>query len=100
MRSARALRFGADRWGSARSMPRTGKPPPVAQLTERNVMGARFEELVWCPTPMGDLSLRRRRDPVQDVDVYEIKLGDEFLMSSLWTAGETELARLGLAGAR
>lgn len=63
-------------------------------------MGARFEELVWCPTPMGDLSLRRRRDPVQDVDVYEIKLDDEFLMSSLWTAGETELARLGLAGAR
>ena len=39
-------------------------------------------------------------DPCTDVDVYEIKLGDEFLMSSLWTVGETELARLGLAGAR
>ena len=32
-----------------------------------------------------------------DVDVYEIKLGDEFLMSSQFTAAEIELARLGLA---
>jgi hypothetical protein len=32
------------------------------------------------------------------VDVFEIKLGDEFLMSSLFTASEIALARLGLAG--
>ena len=62
-------------------------------------MGALFEELVWCPTSMGALSLRRRRDPALRVDVYEIKLDDDFLMSSLWTVGETELARLGLAAA-
>jgi len=31
------------------------------------------------------------------VDVFEIKLGDEFLMSSLFTASEIALARLGLA---
>jgi spermidine synthase len=31
------------------------------------------------------------------VDVFEVKLGDEFLMSSLFTAAEVELARLGLA---
>ncbi|WP_149261046.1 spermidine synthase [Actinomadura sp. K4S16] len=62
-------------------------------------MGARFEELDWRPTPMGAVSLRRRRDPAAGVDVYEIKLDDDFLMSSLWTEGETELARLGLAAA-
>ncbi len=31
------------------------------------------------------------------VDVFEIKLGDEYLMSSLFTASEIALARLGLA---
>ncbi len=34
---------------------------------------------------------------MSDVDVYEIKLGDEFLMSSQFTNAEVELARLGLA---
>ncbi|MET7608459.1 spermidine synthase [Streptomyces avermitilis] len=60
-------------------------------------MSARFEEIDWRPTPMGEISLRRRRDPVSGEDVYEVKLGDEYLMSSLFTAGEVELARLGLA---
>ena len=60
-------------------------------------MPARIEELAWRATPMGDISLRRRRDPVLDVDVYEVKLGDEFLMSSLFTVAEVALARLGLA---
>ncbi|WP_175407351.1 spermidine synthase [Streptomyces sp. TRM64462] len=61
-------------------------------------MSVRFEEIDWRPTPMGDISLRRRRDPASGTDVYEVKLGDEFLMSSLFTAGEIALARLGLAG--
>ncbi|MGC5010181.1 spermidine synthase [Streptosporangium sp. DT93] len=60
-------------------------------------MSARFEELDWRPTPIGDISLRRRREPSLGVDVYEIKLNDEFLMSSLFTVAEIELARLGLA---
>jgi len=60
-------------------------------------MSLRFEELDWKPTPKGEISLRRRRDPVLDVDVYEIKLDDEYLMSSTFTAGEIALARLGLA---
>ncbi|MFI5497290.1 spermidine synthase [Actinoplanes sp. NPDC051859] len=60
-------------------------------------MPRRFEELAFHPTPMGDLSLRRRHDPTVDVEVYEVKLGDEFLMSSLFTAAEVALARLGLA---
>src|SRR5690349_3034791 len=48
---------------------------------------------------MGVISLRRRIEPSLEVDVYEVKLGDEFLMSSLFTAAEVELARLGLAQA-
>ncbi len=57
----------------------------------------RFEELDFQPTSMGDLVLRRRREPTLDVDVYEVKLGEEFLMSSLFTVAEEELAHLGLA---
>ncbi|MGH3330268.1 MAG: spermidine synthase, partial [Nocardioidaceae bacterium] len=60
-------------------------------------MSARFQELDWRETPIGAISLRRRRDPGLDTDVYEVKLGDDFLMSSVFTAGEVELARIGLA---
>jgi len=60
-------------------------------------MSVNFEELDFRPTPMGVLSLRRRRQPSSGIDIYEIKLGDEFLMSSLFTVAEIELARLGLA---
>lgn len=59
-------------------------------------MNASFAELANVATPMGVLSLRRRREPMRKVDVYEVKLGDEFLMSSLFTAGEVALAKLGL----
>jgi spermidine synthase len=60
-------------------------------------MGARFEELAWRSTPMGEISLRRRIDPALGVEVHEVKLGDEYLMSSLFTVAEVELARLALA---
>src|SRR5436853_4945409 len=60
-------------------------------------MSLYFEELDFRPTPMCALSLRRRRQLSSGVDVYEIKLGDEFLMSSLFTVAEIELARMGLA---
>lgn len=63
----------------------------------RGRAGARFEELDWRETPLGELVLRRRWDPAAGRDVYEIKLDDEFLMSSLFTTGEVELARLALA---
>jgi spermidine synthase len=56
-----------------------------------------FEELADHETRMGTLNLRRRVEPTRQVDVYEVKLGDEFLMSSLFTVAEIELARLGLA---
>jgi len=62
-------------------------------------MSAGFEELDWRPTPIGTLSLRRRKNPSSGEDIYEIKLGDAFLMSSLFTAAEIALAELGLAAA-
>ena len=60
-------------------------------------MSVNFEELDFRPTPMGVLSVRRRRRPSSDIDVHEIKPGDEFLMSRLFTVAEIEFARLGLA---
>jgi spermidine synthase len=56
----------------------------------------RFEELDWQETRLGPISLRRRIDPMLQVEIYEVKLGEEFLMSSLFTVAERELARLGL----
>ncbi|MBM86683.1 MAG: spermidine synthase [Rhodospirillaceae bacterium] len=47
-------------------------------------------------TDLGKLSLRQRRELALGVDVFEIKLGEEFLMSSLFTDSEIALARLGL----
>jgi spermidine synthase len=61
-------------------------------------MSARFAELAHRETPIGTVSLRRRWDPVAKAEVHEVKLDDEYLMSSLFTAAEIELARLGLAG--
>jgi spermidine synthase len=60
-------------------------------------MTARFEELDWQPTPWGVISLRRRVNPVSGEQVYEVKLDDDFLMSSLFTAAEVEVAQLALA---
>jgi spermidine synthase len=60
-------------------------------------VSARFEELDWSPTPIGEVSLRRRRDPVTGVDIFEVKLGEEFLMSSLFTVAEIDVARRALA---
>ena len=56
-----------------------------------------FEELDYRDTPKGGVSLRRRFDPKVELEVYEVKLDDEFLMSSLFTEGEVALAKLGLA---
>ena len=60
-------------------------------------MSRLFEELGREPTPMGDISLRRRWEPELELNVWEVILGDEFLMSSLFTTGERALASLGLA---
>ena len=60
----------------------------------------RFEELDWRQTPIGEISLRRRLEPTLQVDVYEVRLDEDFLMSSLFTVAEVALADLGLAAHR
>jgi spermidine synthase len=57
-----------------------------------------FEELDYQPTPIGDVSLRRKRIAMLgDREVYEVMLGESFLMSSLFTAVEEAVSDLGLA---
>ncbi|WP_370639616.1 spermidine synthase [Allobranchiibius sp. GilTou73] len=77
-----------------------GPPRQVTAVRELTRMSARLQELAYSETPRGTISLRRRREPTLDVDVYEVKLDEEFLMSSLFTVAEIELARLGLAQTR
>ncbi len=57
---------------------------------------SRFEELDHADTPWGVVSLRRRHDLVTDREVFEVKLDDDFLMTSQFTATEEELARIAL----
>jgi spermidine synthase len=60
----------------------------------------KIEELGWGQTPWGEISLRRRWDRITERDVFEVKLGDDFLMSSQFTVGERELSRIGLGAAQ
>ena len=60
-------------------------------------MSKLFEELDYQVTDIGAVSLRRRRILSLDEDVWEVLLGEEHLMSSLFTASEVALAQLGLA---
>jgi spermidine synthase len=60
-------------------------------------MSKYFEELDYQRTPLGDLTLSRRRIPkLGDREIFEIKLNDEFLMSSLFFGSEVALSTLGL----
>lgn len=57
-----------------------------------------FEELDYRETPLGGLSLRRRRIlSLGGQEVFEVKLGESFLMSSLFHEVEVALADLALA---
>lgn len=57
-----------------------------------------FEELDYQSTPLGEVILRRRTMLTLDqLEVYEIMLGADFLMSSLFTVVEEALSDLGLA---
>lgn len=57
-----------------------------------------FEEIDSQASPLGEISLRKRRIPAfGDRDIYEVKLGEEFLMSSMFVEAEEALSTLGLA---
>lgn len=57
-----------------------------------------FEEIDYQVTPRGAISLRKRSEPRLDHKIlYEVKMNDEFLMSSLFVEAEVELSKLGLA---
>ncbi len=59
----------------------------------------KIQELGYEKTALGELVLRRRVEPLlRDEVVFEVKLGDEYLMSSLFTEAERQLAVLGLSG--
>ena len=60
-------------------------------------MSRRFEELDRQATPIGEISLRRRLEPSLLIDVFEVKIGEDGLMSSLITDGEEAVSTLGLA---
>ena len=60
-------------------------------------MSRDFEELDFRATPLGELTLRRRRVAALDgQEVFEVKLGDAYLMSSMFHEVEVALANLGL----
>ena len=60
-------------------------------------MSRDFEELDYRETPLGELSLRRRRMlSLGGIQIFEVKLGEAFLMSSLFHEVEEALAHLGL----
>jgi spermidine synthase len=60
-------------------------------------MSRDFEELDYRQTPLGELTLRRRRVlMLEGLEVFEVKLGEAFLMSSLFHEAEVALADLGL----
>lgn len=56
-----------------------------------------LKELDYRSTKLGDLMLRMRQSPqLPGVDIYEVKLGEYFLMSSLFHEAESQLATLAL----
>jgi len=75
---------------------------PVGAAPRFDPKGTRFMfvELDYAVTPIGALSLRRRFDPGLGADVYEVKLGEDFLMSSAYTASEEALATMALDSLR
>ena len=59
-------------------------------------MSKLFKELDYQNTPLGNISLRRRRQLKLNKEVYEVILNDEHLMSNLFIASEVALAKVPL----
>lgn len=74
-------------------------PESGLRAERRPPISLRFEELSFAPTRMGEISLRRRREPITGQQVYEVKLGQQYLMSSMFTVAEEAMADLALAWA-
>lgn len=56
-----------------------------------------FEEIDYQETPRGAISLRKRSEPrLDNIILYEVKMNDEFLMSSLFVEAEVQLSNYGL----
>ena len=56
-------------------------------------MSKLLKELDYQNTPLGNISLRRRRQLKLNKEVYEVILNDEHLMSNLFIASEVALAK-------
>ncbi len=64
-------------------------------------MAKLFEEIDTQPSEIGEISLRKRTIPsLGEEPIYEVKLGDEFLMSSMFVDAEVALSTLGLAATK
>ena len=60
-------------------------------------MQAIFEEIDWQKTALGEISLRKRSEPrLNHKLIYEVKLNEEFLMSSLFVEAEEQLSLFAL----
>jgi len=60
-------------------------------------LGLLFEQIDSQPSEIGEITLRRRKIPaIGDRDIFEVKLGEEFLMSSMFVDAEVALSDLGL----
>ncbi|MEP1704258.1 MAG: hypothetical protein ABJJ82_07845, partial [Marinobacter sp.] len=75
-----------------RLLVRDGRMLPP-QYVMGTTMGLLFEQIDSQPSSLGEITLRRRRIPaLGDRDIYEVKLGEEFLMSSMFVDAEVALA--------
>ena len=59
-------------------------------------MSELFKELDYQKTPLGEISLRRRKQLKLDKDIFEVILNDEHLMSNLFVLSEVALASIPL----
>lgn len=60
-------------------------------------MGLLFEQIDSQPSVIGEITLRRRKIPALGPrDIFEVKLGEEFLMSSMFVDAEVALSDIGL----